>query len=65
MFNRRFLDFLKNVVITGNIILILWVLYNGINEGFDGTRAEIFSYIVFIILLAVNSFLLIKGRHKN
>ncbi|HEY5470326.1 MAG TPA: hypothetical protein VIK07_07375 [Bacteroidales bacterium] len=59
MQNRQLIQLLKYVVITGNIIFILWILYNGISEGFKGTLVQIFSYVALIGLLTVNSILLL------
>ena len=50
--------FLTIIAAVGNIIFILWILYNGINEGFQGTLPEKVSYISLMGLLALNSFLL-------
>ncbi len=52
------------IAISGNILFILWVLYNGINEDFAGTMFERISYISLMGLLATNAILLI-GNRKN
>jgi len=52
--------FLRFIVIVVNIIFVLWILSNGINEGFKGTPLEIGSYIGLMILLILNAFLLYK-----
>jgi hypothetical protein len=54
-------DLLRYAVIAGNILFVLWILYNGISEGFRGTRHEVLSYIGLIVLLVLNSLFLI-GR---
>jgi hypothetical protein len=59
MQNRQLIQLLKYVVITGNIIFILWILYNGFSEGFKGTLVHIFSYAGLIGLLTINSILLL------
>jgi hypothetical protein len=57
---------IKILAITGNVFFILWILYNGINEGFQGTLLEKISYLTLIGLLAVNSILLAgKARNKS
>ena len=48
---------LRYVAIGGNIVFVLWILYNGINEGFKGTRLETLTYIGLVILLLLNVFL--------
>jgi amino acid permease len=42
---------LRYLAILGNIVFVLWILYNGIDEGFQGTRVQIASYIALILLL--------------
>lgn len=48
------------MAILGNIVIVFWILRNGINENFQGTTHEIISYISLMILLLLNSFLLYK-----
>lgn len=56
---RRFVPSLKMLALAGNVLLVLWMLFNGIDEGFRGaTPPEIASYIVLTLLLALNSVLL-------
>jgi len=62
--NSTIHKFLRYVAIAGNIIFFLWILYNGINEGFQGTRLEIISYVGLMILLLLNAFL-ICGRQRK
>jgi hypothetical protein len=42
------------LAILGNILFILWITYNGIDEGFKATAAQRVSYISLILLLCVN-----------
>jgi len=53
---------LKWLAIAGNILFILWILYNGINEGFQGTIPEKVSFIGLSCLLILNSILLLKSK---
>lgn len=47
----------------GNILFVLWIFYNGMNEGFNGTMIEKISYFTLMVLLLLNTFLLArKGR---
>ena len=48
--------------VAGNIIFVLWILFNGINEGFQGTTIEKISCISLMGLLTVNAFLLIRNH---
>jgi hypothetical protein len=57
--------FLRNIAVAGNIIFVLWILYNGINEGFQGTFLEIVSYIGLMILLLLNAFLIYSRQRKT
>lgn len=57
-------NWISLIAISGNILFILWVLYNGINEDFAGTMFERISYIGLMGLLATNAILLI-GNRKN
>lgn len=49
---------LKFLALAGNILLVLWVTYNGIDEGFRGTVYQKISYVGLILLMALNSALL-------
>jgi hypothetical protein len=59
-----FIKLLSWAAVAGNILFVLWILYNGINESFQGTTIEKISYIALMGLLAVNAFLLIR-KTKN
>ena len=54
------IELLSLLAIAGNILFVLWILYNGINESFHGTTIEKISYITLMELLAVNAFLLLR-----
>jgi hypothetical protein len=56
-------EFISIAAIADNVLFVLWILFNGINEGFKGTRVEKVSYITLMGLLSVNAFLLICN-HK-
>ena len=51
--------------IAGNLLFIVWILYNGISENFQGTLPEKISYITLMGLLATNSFLILSNRKEN
>jgi hypothetical protein len=55
-----FMALISLAAIAGNILFVLWILFNGINEGFQGTRIEKLSYLALMGLLTVNAFLLIR-----
>ena len=56
----HFLTFLRFTAIAGNILLVLWVTFNGIDEGFKGTIYQKLSYIGLVLLLVLNSVLLLR-----
>jgi len=58
-------EMLAILAIAGNILFVLWILYNGINENFQGTTIEKISYVTLMGLLAVNAFLLIRNRGQQ
>lgn len=58
-------ELISLLAIAGNIIFVLWILYNGINESFQGTMIEKISYVTLMELLSVNAFLLIRNRRQQ
>jgi hypothetical protein len=58
MNNISIYNLLKYAAIAGSIIYVLWILVNGITEGFRGTIVEVVSYIGLILLLSLNIILL-------
>ncbi len=48
---------LRTIAVAGNILFVLWILRNGVNEGFAGTRLEVVSSISLTMLLLLNSVL--------
>ncbi len=50
--------YLKYLALTGNSLFILWLLYNGMNEGWRATPYQLISYIALVFLLLLNSALL-------
>ncbi len=51
-------SFLKYCALAGNILFILWLLYNGIDEGFRATPYQLMSYVGLTLLLLLDSVLL-------
>ena len=60
--NSKSLNVLRFLTVAGNIIFILWIIRNGINEGFSGSIVEIFSYLSLILLLVLNTFFIFNQR---
>lgn len=47
----------------GNVVFVLWMLFNGIDEGFRGaTGPQIASYIGLTVLLGLNTLLIYRRR---
>ena len=66
MLKKQFNNLLRTAAISGNILFILWVTFNGLKEGFSGTIYEKLSYIGLMGLLLINSFLIAsKSTHKT
>jgi hypothetical protein len=57
--------FLRFIAIIGNLIFVLWILRNGVNEGFKANIIQIVSYIGLIFLLILNTFLLYGSQRKK
>jgi hypothetical protein len=51
----------RYAVISGNAVYILWITYNGIDEGFSGTMVQKVSYVGLLILLVLNIILVYRG----
>ena len=65
MDSRKTPSLLRYVAIAGNIVFVLWILYNGISEGFKGTRLEVLSYVGLVVLLLLNVFLISSRQRKT
>ena len=64
--NPTLIKLLSFATVAGDILFVLWVLYNGINEGFKGTTIEKLSYFTLSVLLMVNAFIIIRTyRHQS
>jgi hypothetical protein len=63
--NSKIFKFLRDIAVASNVIFVLWILYNGISEGFQGTLLEIVSYIGLMILLLLNAFLIYSRQRKT
>jgi hypothetical protein len=49
---------LKYLAVAGNALFILWLIYNGIDEGFRASVYQLASYVGLTLLLLLNSVLL-------
>jgi hypothetical protein len=55
---RRVRSWLRYAAIAGDVVFVLWVTYNGIDEGFRGTPVQMASFVGLIVLLGLNAALL-------
>jgi hypothetical protein len=62
MKDNAFFQLLRYLALIGNILFILWMTYNGIDEGFSGTIYQKLSYIGLTGLLIVESVLIFVKR---
>lgn len=53
------------VALIGDALYFLWVLYNGIDEGFAGTPVQMVSAIGLLVLLALNAVLVYRYVRKK
>jgi hypothetical protein len=60
MKNIDLFNLFKYLAIAGNVLFILWVTYNGIDEGFHGTIFQKTSYVGLMLLLALNTVLILR-----
>lgn len=51
---------LRYLAIAGNVLFVLWMTWNGIDEGFRATRMQAASYIGLTLLLFLNTYLLFR-----
>lgn len=49
---------LKYVAVAGNVVYLLWILYNGIDEGFRARPVEFVAMFGLMLLLVLNAVLL-------
>jgi len=59
------INLLRYAAVIGNALFVLWIIYNGIDEGFQGTNVQMMSYLGLIFLLILNSFLLLSSKNKK
>ena len=65
MKNIGLYNLFKYIAVAGNILFILWVTYNGIDEGFRGTLVEKASYVGLMLLLVLNMVLILRKEKQG
>ncbi len=64
MKNINLYNLFKYVAIAGNVLFILWVTYNGIDEGFRGTMVQKASYVGLMLLLVLDTVLILRKENS-
>lgn len=59
MNKKIFFNLFRVIAVLGNTIFILWIIYNGIDEGFFGALVQMVSYLALTFLLMLNIVLLL------
>jgi hypothetical protein len=49
---------LRYAAIVGDVVFVLWILRNGIDEGFSAPPVQMASYVGLVVLLGLNAVLL-------
>jgi hypothetical protein len=62
---RRVPEWLRFVAIAGNVLYLLWVMYNGVSEGFRGTPVYIVTMIGVMGLFVLNAVILALDRSSD
>jgi len=65
METKPLITFLRYAAICGNILFVLWIMFNAMDEGFGGTLPEKLSAIGLIGLLIVNCILLLMKTSQK
>ena len=60
MSKQLLLNVLRKAALAGDMLFVLWILFNAMDSGFKGTRIEILASIILIFLLILNGYFLVK-----
>ena len=60
MLSKQFIALLRFAAISGNVLFVLWVTFNGWQQGFSGSIYQKLSWVGLITLLSINSFLILR-----
>jgi len=58
MAKKAFYKYLRIVAVLGNVLFILWILFNAMDSGWKARPVEIMSSIGLVILLLLNAYFL-------
>jgi hypothetical protein len=56
---------LTYLAVAGNVLFVLWMLFNGMDEGWKATPFQIMSYVGLTVLLALNTYLILRKTHST
>jgi hypothetical protein len=62
---NELIQLVRYAVICGNVFIILWMLFNGIHEGFKASAMEKFIYLSMFGLLAINTMFLFSNKFRQ
>ncbi len=62
---NELIQLVRYAVICGNVFIVLWMLFNGIHEGFKASAVEKFIYLSMFVLLAINSMFLFSNKFRQ
>lgn len=54
----------RKAAVAGNVLMVLWIIYNAIDEGFRANNVQKASSVGLVLLLGLNTALLI-GKTKR
>ena len=54
----------RKAAVAGNVLMVLWIIYNAIDEGFRASNVQKASSVGLVLLLGLNTALLI-GKTKR
>ena len=61
----KYIPLIRYATLIGNGMFILWIVYEAFIENFSGNILEKFEYVVLLILMLLNTFLLAKKPAAN
>jgi len=64
MKTKRFTNLIKFAVVFGNVFFIYAILYERLTEMFASSLMQLFGYGMLVGLLAINTFLVMKGNKR-
>jgi hypothetical protein len=60
--NKQLKISIKAVAIIGNILLVVWILFNGMDSGWSATPVQLVAYSSLVILLGLNTYIVSRSK---